>query len=167
VRKHPENRISSVVSTRMADVTPILSYETPVARPKRLGRTIVRAVIGLVGTMACAFGGILVARLWSDVRDSRAVVTSAVLILLLSTALRGWRRWGYTELLLALVLAECVAWSWITLATGLGPLNWYNLLWLQTVSLFIAPPWVAGLLIGELVLRRIERRRAGEIGRGT
>ena len=90
-------------------------------------------------------------------RDFRPQGASLSLILLASgMAFRYFLRWPWSSLILGLVAVEIFALLVIgnfSGATGSELLSRFNLDWLAFVNLFIGLPWVAGVGIGELVVR--------------
>lgn len=78
----------------------------------------------------------------------------AGLICVVVTVLRGPLRWPAIDLLASLVSAEAIALWVIAIFSGLTGMHLFdpfNLRWLAMVSLFIAPPLLAGVLIGGFV----------------
>jgi hypothetical protein len=109
--------------------------------------------------IACAVVAAFLPPLWHGIsgRDFRPQATTmAILIFALAAVLRTWRRWPVVEFIGAVVCAElftlCViahfsGFSWLELFDS------FNLSWLATMSLFVAVPWLAGFLVGSLLLR--------------
>lgn len=81
----------------------------------------------------------------------------AVLFFVAGFVLRARFRWPVVDLLASLVCAEAIALCVIAGFSGGLALEdifqTFNLWWLGTVSLFIAPPWLAGLAVGSLMAR--------------
>lgn len=104
----------------------------------------------------CAVLAALLPPLWPGVsgRDFRPhAATMSILICVLAIVLRRWRGWSVVDFLGALLGVElftfCVI-AQISGLTGLEMFDHFNLSWLGTMSLFIAPPWVLGLALGSL-----------------
>ncbi len=111
----------------------------------------------------CAVVAAFLPPLWQGVsgRDFRPQsAMMGILILLLAAVLRVWRRWPVVEFLGSVVCAElftlCViahfsGFTWLELFDS------FNLSWLGTMSVFIAVPWLTGLLVGTLLLSARQR----------
>jgi hypothetical protein len=124
---------------------------------------IIHIVVGTLLMILCAAAAAFIPPLWQGVsgRDFRPQsATMALLILVLASLLRAWRRWPLIEFIGALVCAElftlCViahfsGFTWLELFDS------FNLSWLDTMSVFIAVPWLVGLLIGSVLLRVRQR----------
>ena len=79
----------------------------------------------------------------------------------LAFALRVGLRWPTIDLMTSLVAAEMLALCIIGLFSGLtGPhlFDNFNLRWLARASVFVAPPWLAGLALGSVARRRFRPR---------
>lgn len=107
----------------------------------------------------CAVASAFIPPLWQGVsgRDfNPQSATMAILILVLASILRAWRRWPLIEFIGALICAEfftlCVI-AHFSGFTGLELFDSFNLSWLGSMSVFIAVPWITGLLIGSVLLR--------------
>ena len=111
----------------------------------------------------CAVAAALLPPLWQGVsgRDFRPQsAMMGILIFSLAAVLRVWRRWPVVEFLGAVGCAEfftlCViahfsGFTWLELFDS------FNLSWLARMSVFIAVPWLVGLLVGSLLLRVRQR----------
>ena len=119
---------------------------------------IIHIIVGTFLTILCAVVAAFLPPFWQGVsgRDFRPQsAMMGILILLLAAVLRVWRRWPVVEFLGAVVCAElftlCViahfsGFTWLELFDS------FNLSWLGTMSVFIAVPWLTGLLVGTLLL---------------
>jgi hypothetical protein len=124
---------------------------------------IIHIIVATLLMILCAVVAAFLPPLWQGVsgRDFRPQsAMMGILILLLAAVLRVWRRWPVVEFLGAVVCAElftlCViahfsGFTWLELFDS------FNLSWLGTMSVFIAVPWLAGLLVGSLLLRVRQR----------
>lgn len=135
-------------------------------RPKPLTH-IIRAVIATLSLIPCAAAAAFIPPLWQGVsgRDIEPQATTmAIFILLLAAFLRAGLRWSVVDFAASILCMEgftlCVI-SHFTGFTGLDLLHWFNMLWLKTMSIFIAIPWLVGLLIGSLLLM-VRRRESHE-----
>jgi hypothetical protein len=120
---------------------------------------IIHIIVATLLMILCAVVAAFLPPLWQGVsgRDFRPQsAMMGILILLLAAVLRVWRRWPLVEFLGAVVCAElftlCViahfsGFTWLQLFDS------FNLSWLGTMSVFIAVPWLTGLLVGSLLLR--------------
>lgn len=120
---------------------------------------IIHIIVATLLMILCAVVAAFLPPLWQGVsgRDFRPQsAMMGILILLLAAVLRVWRRWPVVEFFGAVVCAElftlCViahfsGFTWLELFDS------FNLSWLATMSVFIAVPWLAGLLVGSLLLR--------------
>jgi hypothetical protein len=124
---------------------------------------IIHTVIGTLAMILCAVAATLLPPLWQGVsgRDFRPWgVLMALLILMVAVVLRVRFRWPVTELLASLLCAEVFTLCVIAHFTGftwLELFDRFNLSWLATMSMFIAVPWLVGLLSGSLFLRVRQR----------
>ncbi len=124
---------------------------------------IIHIIVATFLMILCAVAAALLPPLWEAVsgRDFRPQsATMGILILLLSAVLRVWRRWPVVEFLGALVCAELATLCVIAHFSGftwLELFDSFNLSWLATMSVFIAVPWLAGLLVGSFLLRLRQR----------
>lgn len=124
---------------------------------------IIRTTIGMLAMILCAVTATFLPQLWQGVsgRDFRpwgAMV--AILIFLVAVVLRAGFRWLVAELFASVVCAEVFTLCVIAHFTGftwLEIFDRFNLSWLGTMSVFIAVPWMAGLLVGSLWLRVRQR----------
>src|SRR6476660_9399586 len=113
---------------------------------------IVHTLVATVAMILCAVAATFLPSLWRGVsgRDFRPWgTTMAILILLVAVALRGGFRWRVGEFLASLVCAEIFTLGVIAHFSGftwLELFDSFNLSWLGTMSLFIAVPWLVGLL---------------------
>lgn len=128
---------------------------------------LVRALQGALAMLMCAIlAGVLVAfvPIWPSLngRDFRLPGTMiAVLIFAVAIVLRGKLRWPVVDLLASLVCVETITLLIIAFFSGLTLPNLFdsfNLRWLGSVSLYIAPPWLAGLFIGGLMFHNRHER---------
>lgn len=120
---------------------------------------IIHIIVATILMILCTVVAAFLPPLWQGVsgRDFRPQsAMMGILILLLAAVLRVWRRWPVVEFLGAVVCAGlftlCViahfsGFTWLELFDS------FNLSWLGTMSAFIAVPWLAGLLVGSLLLR--------------
>jgi hypothetical protein len=135
---------------------PILDYETPHSPACRsaVRVALMRVIVGTVAVVLSAIAGQFIPPLWEGIgRDwSPAATNSAILILLLSILLRGWLRWSILQFVLILLAVEGITLLIISLFSGLFLLDPFNLSWLGQISVFIAGPWLAGLVLGSVVL---------------
>jgi hypothetical protein len=130
---------------------------------------LIRISQGTLAIFLCALvAGALVAfvPLWPGLsgRDFRLPgAIMAVMLCSVAMVLCGRCRWPAIDLLASLAGAEAIALYVIALFSGLTGLHLFdpfNLWWLGTVSLFIAPPWLFGLLIGGFIRTNRSRGRA-------
>jgi hypothetical protein len=87
-----------------------------------------------------------------DFRVSGAIM--AALICAVAIVLYGRLRWPAIDLLASLLGAETIALYVIAFFSGLTGFQLFdrfNLWWFGTISLFIVPPWLIGLLIGSFM----------------
>ena len=128
----------------------------------------------MVATLAMLFcGGVAVFAppLWTGVsgRDFRPQATTMTMLLLfVSLSLRAAPRWPIVDLVGSLFCAEVITLgviAYFSVFTGLEMFNAFNLQWLATMSVFIAAPWLVGLLAGSLILRYRDRhtRNANQV----
>jgi hypothetical protein len=124
---------------------------------------VIHTLIATLAMILCAVAATFLPPLWQGVsgRDFRPWGTMmAILILMIAVVLRVGFRWPITELLASLVCAEvltlCVI-AHFTDFTWLELFDSFNLSWLDTMTMFIAVPWLAGLLVGSLFLRVREK----------
>lgn len=90
-------------------------------------------------------------------------VIMAALTCAVAIVLYGRLRWPPIDLLASVVGAEAIALFIIGLFSGLTGFHLFdsfNLWWLGTGSLFIVPPWLAGLVIGGLLRKHHAQKRA-------
>jgi hypothetical protein len=124
---------------------------------------IIHTVVGTLLMILCAVAAAFLPPLWEGVsgRDFRPqAATMGILILFLAAVLRVWRRWPVIEFLGVVVCAELFTLSVIAHFSGftwLELFHRFNLSWLGTMSVFIAVPWLVGLLVGSLLLRAKRR----------
>ena len=119
---------------------------------------LIHIVAATLAMILCAVAAALLPTLWQGVsgRDFRPQLTTmAALIFLLAAVLRAWRRWPVVEFIGTLVCAELFTLGVIGHFSGfiwLELFDSFNLSWLRTMSVFIAVPWLVGLLVGSLLL---------------
>lgn len=137
------------------------SQDVSVRRHYALGMKthIIHTVIATLAMILCAVAATFLPQLWQGMsgRDFRPWgVLMALLILLVAVVLRGCLRWPVSELLASLVCAEvftlCVI-AHFSGFTGLELFDPFNISWLGAMNMFIAVPWLVGLLGGSLFLR--------------
>ena len=120
---------------------------------------IIRTAIGTVAMILCAVAATFLPQLWHAVsgRDFRPWgAMLALLIFVVGVVLRAGLRWTLIELVASLVCAEVFALCVISHFSGftwLEIFDSFNLRWLGTTSVFIAAPWLVGLLVGSVLLR--------------
>jgi hypothetical protein len=89
-------------------------------------------------------------------RDFRPQATTmALLMLILTVALRRGLRWAVIDLLLAILVVEIITLSVIASFSGLtwlAAFDSFNLSWLVFMNWFIGLPWLVGLMAGSLWL---------------
>ncbi len=119
---------------------------------------LIRASMAALGIFLCAVIAIFTPPLWegAGVSDFRPQGTKmAFLILVLAAVLRIKNRWRAAEFVLGLLAAEAVTLMIISYFSGF---TWgeifelFNLRYLLSISLFIAPPWILGFGLGSLWL---------------
>jgi hypothetical protein len=121
---------------------------------------IIHIVAATLLMILCAVAAVLMPPLWRGVSSSGFPPTMALLLLVLASVLRAWRRWPLLDLISALVCAEFFTLSVIAQFTGftwLALFDTFNLSNLRDISMFIAVPWLAGLVIGSMLLRARQR----------
>ena len=124
---------------------------------------IIHIVAATLAMILCAVVGAFLSPFWQGVsgRDFRPQSTAmAILIFLLATVIRRWRRWPIADFVGALICAElftlCIighfsGFTWLEIFDN------FNLWWLGTMSVFVCLPWLLGLLVGSLLLRVRQR----------
>lgn len=131
--------------------------------PTRMKTHIIHIIVATLLMVLCAVVAAFFPPLWQGVsgRDFRPqAAMMGILMLMLAATLRAWRRWPVVEFLGAVVCAELLTLCVIAHFSGftwLEIFNSFNLSWLATMSVFIAAPWLAGLLVGSLLLRLRQR----------
>ena len=127
---------------------------------------IIHTLIGTLAMILCAVAASFLPALWQGAsgRDFRPWgAMMAILILLVAVVLRTGFRWPVVEFLASLFCAEvftlCViahfsGFTWVEI------FDRFNLRWLGSINVFFAVPWLAGLLVGSLLLRVRQRRSA-------
>jgi hypothetical protein len=121
---------------------------------------IIHIVAATLLMILCAVAAVLMPPLWRGVSSSGFPPTMALLLLVLASVLRAWRRWPLLDLISALVCAEFFTLSVIAQFTGftwLALFDTFNLSNLRDISMFIAVPWLAGLVIGSMLLKARQR----------
>src|SRR5580765_3592795 len=114
---------------------------------------IIHTLIGTLAMILCAVAATFLPPLWQGVsgRDFRPWGTTlAISNLLVAVVLRTGFRWPVVELLASLVCGEIITLCVIAHFTGftwLELFDRFNLSWLGTMSVFIAVPWLLGLLL--------------------
>jgi hypothetical protein len=121
---------------------------------------IIHIAVGTLLMILCAVGAVFIPPLWQGAggRDFRPqAFTMALLIFALASLLRAWRHWPMSEFIGAFLCAEfftlCVI-AHFSGNTWLQILDRFNMLWLGWMSLFVGLPWLLGLVVGSLLLRR-------------
>ena len=92
------------------------------------------------------------------------LLNTGILLFLFAAVLRGVLRYPVLDFFLTLLIMEAITlWiiSYYSGFTGIAVLNSFNRSWFFGISLFVAPPWLAGLGVGSLVLavRNFRARR--------
>jgi hypothetical protein len=121
---------------------------------------IIHIVAATLLMILCAVAAVLMPPLWQGLSGAGFPPRMALLLLVLASVLRAWRRWPLLDLISALVCAEFFTLSVIAQFTGftwLALFDTFNLSNLRDISMFIAVPWLAGLVIGSMLLRARQR----------
>ena len=145
---HP--RLILVRTIRMSETRPGDAVTAHLVRTS-LG-TLAMFLCALVAGAVAAFAPVLPALNGRDFRLPGVIMAASMCAV--AVVLHSRLRWPSIDLLASLVGAEAVALCVIGLFSGLTGLHLidpFNLWWLGAVSLYIVPPWLAGLVIGGLV----------------
>ena len=119
-----------------------------------------RLIIANAAIFICAVAGAFLPGLWSGVsgRDFRPqAVNAGILILVVSFLLRYRFKWPILQMLLCLVPTQFIILLCISNFSGFSGselFNEFNLGWLFFMDIFIATPWIIGIFIGSIILKK-------------
>jgi hypothetical protein len=123
-----------------------------------------RTILSVIGMIICFWAGCFLPlhlRFIGVRYFQPETATMAILLFVFAVTLRIKFRWSLIDFLSGLLAAEVITLLLISFFNGYGIFHYDNLLWFFNLSMFIAPPWIAGLLLGNLWLNGMSLKPEG------
>jgi len=118
---------------------------------------VIRLIIVFLGILICVVTSIFLAHTFFPPvsgRDFRLyAMISGILITLFSVLLRAKYKWSLNSILVSLAPVELITMLIIMSGSGSFAIDSFNLKWFFGLNLYIALPWVSGVIIGSGLLK--------------